>query len=94
MKEFRREAVGNLLTVKSIVTLVLTLVFSVLAVTSRIDGGQFLNIFSIVIAFYFGTQHRKSMTQEVTQEKGDAERRGMNWLHLREESLAHLMFMA
>ena len=52
---------------------VLTLVFSVLAVTSRIDGGQFLNIFSIVIAFYFGTQHRKSMTQEVTQEKGDAE---------------------
>ena len=60
-------------TVKSIVTLVLTLVFSVLAVTSRIDGGQFLNIFSIVIAFYFGTQHRKSMTQEVAQEKGDAE---------------------
>ena len=53
--------------------LVLTLVFSVLAVTSRIDGGQFLNIFSIVIAFYFGTQHRKSMTQEVAQEKGDAE---------------------
>ena len=52
---------------------VLTLVFSVLAVTSRIDGGQFLNIFSIVIAFYFGTQHRKSMTQEVAQEKGDAE---------------------
>ena len=40
---------------------------------SRIDGGQFLNIFSIVIAFYFGTQHRKSMTQEVAQEKGDAE---------------------
>ena len=71
MKEIWKEAVGNLLTVKSIVTLVLTLVFSVLAV--RIDGGQFLNIFSIVIAFYFGTQHRKSMTQEVAQEKGDAE---------------------
>ena len=58
---------------KMAMVLVLTLVFSVLAVTSRIDGGQFLNIFSIVIAFYFGTQHRKSMTQEVTQEKGDAE---------------------
>ena len=50
MKEIWKEAVGNLL----------TLVFSVLAVTSRIDGGQFLNIFSIVIAFYFGTQHRKA----------------------------------
>ena len=31
MKEIWKEAVGNLLTVKSIVTLVLTLVFSVLA---------------------------------------------------------------
>ena len=60
MKEFWRKAVENLLTVKSIVTLVLTLVFSVLAVTSRIDGGQFLNIFSIVIAFYFGTQTGKA----------------------------------
>ena len=69
MKEIWREIVGNLLTVKSIVTLVLTVVFSVLAVTNRIDGGQFLNIFSIVIAFYFGTQHQKSMVQE----KGDAE---------------------
>ena len=69
MKEIWREIVGNLLTVKSIVTLVLTVVFSVLAVTNRIDGGQFLNIFSIVIAFYFGTQHQKSMAQE----KGDAE---------------------
>lgn len=47
MKEIWKEAVGNLLTVKSIVTLVLTLVFSVLAVTSRIDGGQFLNIFRL-----------------------------------------------
>lgn len=69
MKEIRKEIVGNLLTVKSIVTLVLTVVFSVLSVTNRIDGGQFLNIFSIVIAFYFGTQYRKSMTQE----KEDAE---------------------
>ena len=77
MKEFWKETVGNLLTVKSIVTLVLTVVFSALAVTNRIDGGQFLNIFAIVIAFYFGTQHQKSMTQEVVEEvaeeKGDAE---------------------
>lgn len=64
MKEIWRDIVGNLLTVKSIVTMVLTVVFSVLAVTNRIDGGQFLNIFSIVIAFYFGTQHQKSMAQE------------------------------
>lgn len=69
MKEIWKETVGNLLTVKSIVTIVLTMVFALLAATNRIDGGQFLNIFSIVIAFYFGTQHQKSTAQE----KGEKE---------------------
>lgn len=49
----------NLITVKSIVTVVLTAVFSYLAVVGRISGEQFLNIFSVVIAFYFGTQYQK-----------------------------------
>ena len=65
------ETVKNLLTVKSIVTVVLTVVFAYLAIKGRIDGGQFLNIFSIVIAFYFGTQHQK--ITEKTAEKGDNE---------------------
>ena len=59
------------MTVKSIVTVVLTVVFAFLAVQGRIDGGQFLNIFSIVIAFYFGTQHQK--ITEKTTEKGENE---------------------
>lgn len=50
---------ANLLTVKSLVTLVLTVVFSILSVYDRISGEQFLNIFSVVIAFYFGTQYQK-----------------------------------
>ena len=66
-----KEIVGNILTVKSIVTIVLTMVFAFLAMTNRIDGGQFLNIFSIVIAFYFGTQHQKITNQ--TTEKGENE---------------------
>lgn len=57
-KEMKR-VVTNLLTVKSIVTLMLTAVFSLLAVYGRISGEQFLNIFSVVIAFYFGTQYQK-----------------------------------
>ena len=44
--------VWNLLTVKSIVTIILTVIFSVLSVNDRISGEQFLNIFSVVIAFY------------------------------------------
>ena len=65
------ETVTNLLTVKSIVTVVLTVVFAYLSIKGRIDGGQFLNIFSIIIAFYFGTQHQK--ITEKTAEKGDNE---------------------
>ena len=47
---------SNLLCVKSIVTLVLTVVFAYLAVLDRISNQDFLTIFSVVIAFYFGTQ--------------------------------------
>ena len=46
----------NLLCVKSIVTLVLTGVFAYLAALERISSQDFLTIFSVVIAFYFGTQ--------------------------------------
>ncbi|WP_313524775.1 hypothetical protein [Anaerotignum sp.] len=55
----KRITIQNLLTVKSIVTILLTTVFSYLAVIGRISGEQFLTIFSVVIAFYFGTQTQK-----------------------------------
>ena len=47
---------SNLLTIKSLVTIILTVVFAYLAVTGVITGEQFLTVFSVVIAFYFGTQ--------------------------------------
>ena len=47
---------ANLLTVKSIVTVALTAVFSVLALRGTISGTEFLTIFTVVIGFYFGTQ--------------------------------------
>jgi len=50
----------KLLTIKSIVTIVLTGVFAVLALKSVVSGEQFLVIFTTVIAFYFGTQSEKS----------------------------------
>ena len=46
----------NLLTVKSLVTLVLTAIFAVLALRGTISGTEFLTIFTVVIGFYFGTQ--------------------------------------
>ena len=55
---------ANLLTVKSIVTIVLTAVFSVLALRESISGTEFLTIFTTIIAFYFGTQTEKNKKNE------------------------------
>ena len=54
--ETLKKRLGNLLTVKSIVTIVLTVVFTVLALRGSISGTEFLTIFTTVSAFYFGTQ--------------------------------------
>ena len=51
--------VNRLVTIKSIVTLVLTAVFAYLSVTGVISGDNFLSVFLIVIGFYFGTQKVK-----------------------------------
>ena len=60
-----KERISKLLTVKSIVTIVLTAVFAFLAVTGKVSADQYLTVFSVVIAFYFGTQHeKKNITQE------------------------------
>ena len=58
-----RKRIANLLTVKSIVTVVLTLVFAYLAVAGQVTTEQFLTVFTVVIAFYFGTQaERKAVS--------------------------------
>lgn len=54
-----KERLSKLLTVKSIVTIILTAVFAFLAATGSISADQYLTVFSVVIAFYFGTQHEK-----------------------------------
>lgn len=58
MEQLKRRA-ANLLSVKSLVTLVLTGVFAVLALRGVVSGQDFLTIFLIVVSFYFGTQSQK-----------------------------------
>ena len=53
---------SNLLSVKSLVTLVLTGVFAFMACTHQISQ-DFMTIYAVIIAFYFGTQSQK--TQEL-----------------------------
>lgn len=52
--------VNRLLTVKSLVTLSLTLVFAYLGVTGAITADSFQDIFYIIIAFYFGSSLEKT----------------------------------
>lgn len=47
-----------LMSVKSIVTLVLTGVFAFMACTNQISQ-DFMTIYAVIIAFYFGTQSQK-----------------------------------
>lgn len=54
---------ANLLTIKSLVTLVATVVFAILAMRDSISGEQFLTIFTMIVGFYFGTQSAKNESQ-------------------------------
>ena len=64
MSKDLRKAFVNLLKVKSIVTMILTAVFAYLSVVGVVDGQQFLTVFSMVMAFYFGTQYEKKAKEE------------------------------
>jgi hypothetical protein len=66
--ETLQKRLANLLTVKSIVTIVLTAVFAYLTCTGGVTAEQFLTVFTVVIAFYFGTQAEKR-----TQQRGDTQ---------------------
>ena len=58
-----KDKIKSLLNVKSIVTIVLTILFCILAIIKVIDGNAVLTIYTTVIAFYFGTQHEKNKNE-------------------------------
>lgn len=65
-----KKRLGNLLSVKSLVTLVLTGVFAYMAVAGKISQ-DFMTIYAVIIAFCFGTQSQK--LQDAVDEKGGGE---------------------
>ena len=58
MNEKIIKRIANLLSVKSIVTITLTAVF---AVTNKI-AQDFMTVYAVVIAFYFGTQTQREQS--------------------------------
>lgn len=64
-----KERFAKLIDVKSVVTIILTLVFAYLAIVKVIDAAQYLSVFTVVVAFYFGTQYNKNVTSTDKGEK-------------------------
>lgn len=67
MSEKIVKRLATLLSVKSLVTLVLTAVFAYMAVVGTISQ-DFMTIYAVIIAFYFGTQSQK-VQDTLDQEK-------------------------
>ncbi|MDE6455060.1 MAG: hypothetical protein K2L38_03955 [Dysosmobacter sp.] len=64
------ERLGKLLSVKSLVTLTLTAVFSCLALRGGISQ-EFMTVYAVVIAFYFGTQAQKVYPEAGSRRNGE-----------------------
>lgn len=54
-----KNAIVKPIKVKTLVTLILTLVFAYLGCTGKIEAREFITVFTVIISFYFGTQHEK-----------------------------------
>lgn len=59
--------IAKLIDVKSIVTLIVTVVFAILSLRGSISSEQFLTIFTVIIGFYFGTQYEKAKNEDMQQ---------------------------
>ena len=70
--ELMKKRLANLLSVKSLVTLCLTVVFAYMAVTEKISQ-DFMTIYAVIIAFYFGTQSQKVQDAVDTGKNSDHE---------------------
>ena len=65
---------ADLLKVKTLVTLVIMLVFAVMSLRGDFQADAVMNVVLIVIAFYFGTQHEKrSAAKPSTESETTAE---------------------
>lgn len=61
--------IGNLITIKSIVTLVLTVVFALLALRGTVSDEVFISVYSTIIGFYFGVQKVDDTSKDANTDK-------------------------
>ncbi len=71
-----REKIIKLIEVKSIITLSLTAVFSVLSLKGQVTAEQFQTVFTTIIAFYFGVQYQKGNAAKQAEKHREYEKIG------------------
>lgn len=59
-----KEKLINLIDVKSIITIVLTVVFGAMTLNKMIDSEKFFIVYQMIIVFYFGTQVGKKQNED------------------------------
>jgi uncharacterized membrane protein YfcA len=55
-----RDRLARLIDVKTIVTFALTAAFVYLSIIGEVNPEIFMTIYTMVVGFYFGTQHEKN----------------------------------
>ena len=63
MTETIVKRLASLLSVKSLVTLILTVVFGILTVNGNVEQ-SFMTIYTVIVSFYFGIQSAKGSSDE------------------------------
>lgn len=63
------DKLAKLIDVKTIVTFTITAVFAYLAVKHEIPADKVYETFLMIIAFYFGTQHKKKENKNETEKE-------------------------
>ena len=64
-----KNKLAKLIDVKSLVTLLFTLLVGYLAIINVINGEQIMMTYTTIIAFYFGTQKKKKKEVDINENK-------------------------
>lgn len=63
--------IKNLLQVKKLIALISTVVFAILSLNGKISSSEFMTVFGMVIAFYFGQSSTRQAINESRGEKNE-----------------------
>ena len=66
-----KKNLAALIKVKTIVTLIVIMVFAVLALTDKLSPDVVMSVVTMVVAFYFGTQKERQDSQDNQIGKGE-----------------------